>query len=365
MTKILVIEDETAIRENILDLLDAEEFEVMGAENGRVGVEVAQSMIPDLIICDVMMPDLDGYGVLESLRSHSETSTIPFIFLTAKADKSDARKGMDLGADDYLTKPCSSDELLRAIATRLEKQAKLKKLSQEKLENLRKSIAHSLPHELRTPLNGIMGCTEIMLNDLESFSQEEIREMLESILISSKRLYRLIQNFLLYAELELVSYNPQTLAFLRQSRLEESKKVIEEQAIAQAKDAERSADLYLELKEASVNIAKERLQKIIEELLDNALKFSPINTPIHLTSDYTTDTFTIKITDQGRGMTAEQITNIGAYMQFERKLYEQQGSGLGLVVAKHIIELYDGTLTIESEPEHYTTITVCLPKNGV
>lgn len=121
MTLILVIEDEKNVRANILELLEAESFEVIGAENGRLGVQLASLHIPDLIISDVMMPELDGYGVLKALRTTPETARIPFIFLTAKADRLDWRQGMELGADDYLTKPCKPDELLGAIATRLER----------------------------------------------------------------------------------------------------------------------------------------------------------------------------------------------------------------------------------------------------
>ncbi len=126
MTKILVIEDEQSVRENILELLDAEDYETVGAANGQIGVQLALTETPDLILCDLMMPELDGYGVLTSLRQEPLTATIPFIFLTAKATKSDFRHGMDLGADDYITKPFTRAELLSAIDSRLHKQATLK-----------------------------------------------------------------------------------------------------------------------------------------------------------------------------------------------------------------------------------------------
>ncbi|BAY12183.1 two-component system response regulator [Calothrix sp. NIES-2098] len=127
MTKILVIEDEELVRENLLDLLEAEDFDTLAAANGRIGLNLAFSEIPDLILCDMMMPEIDGYGVLTTLRQDPLTATIPFIFLTAKSAKADFRQGMDLGADDYLTKPFTRAELLSAIVNRLEKQAALKK----------------------------------------------------------------------------------------------------------------------------------------------------------------------------------------------------------------------------------------------
>lgn len=127
MPKILVIEDEESVRENLLDLLIAEEFETVSAANGKIGLNLAISEAPDLILCDMMMPELDGYGVLKALRQQPLTATIPFIFLTAKSAKSDFRQGMDMGADDYLTKPFTRAELLSAIINKLEKYANFKK----------------------------------------------------------------------------------------------------------------------------------------------------------------------------------------------------------------------------------------------
>jgi DNA-binding NarL/FixJ family response regulator len=122
MKRILVIEDQPAMRRNIQTILEMEGFEVTVAENGRKGVGAVKLTRPDLILCDVMMPELDGYGVLTALREEEETATIPFIFLTAKGEKSDLRTGMNLGADDYLAKPVSSDELVAAVKARFERQ---------------------------------------------------------------------------------------------------------------------------------------------------------------------------------------------------------------------------------------------------
>jgi CRP-like cAMP-binding protein len=129
MKKILVIEDMLDVRENIEELLRISGYEVFTAEDGAVGVDVAMEKRPDLILCDVMMPRLDGFTVLNILSKRPETSDIPFIFLTAKTDKEDFRKGMNLGADDYITKPFSKEELLNVIETRLHKSARLRKFS--------------------------------------------------------------------------------------------------------------------------------------------------------------------------------------------------------------------------------------------
>ena len=134
MTTILAIEDETSIRANIQDILELECFDVLTAENGRIGIELAQKHRPDLIICDVSMPELNGYDVLIELRQDPNTIEIPFIFLTGNASRADVRKGMSLGADDYLTKPFTPGELREAIATRLQKQAILMERYTQMLE---------------------------------------------------------------------------------------------------------------------------------------------------------------------------------------------------------------------------------------
>ena len=122
MKKILVIEDEPEMRKNLLTILRLEKFEPVGAENGKAGITFAKSMKPDLILCDVMMPEIDGFGVLKALRADAATASIPFIFLTAKGEKIDVRSGMNLGADDYLTKPVDKTDLLSAITSRFTRQ---------------------------------------------------------------------------------------------------------------------------------------------------------------------------------------------------------------------------------------------------
>jgi len=123
MKKILVIEDEPEMRRNLATILRLENFQPLAAENGRVGLESVRTNKPDLILCDVMMPELDGYGVIAALRADPETVSIPFVFLTAKGEKPDIRAGMNLGADDYLTKPVGKADLLAAIRSRLERAA--------------------------------------------------------------------------------------------------------------------------------------------------------------------------------------------------------------------------------------------------
>ncbi|GAB1542180.1 hypothetical protein NUACC21_48540 [Scytonema sp. NUACC21] len=125
MTKILVIESEEQTRNRFLKCMEKEGFEGIGAENGLVGVQGAQEHLPDIVISEIIMPELNGYGVLRALRENAATAIIPFVFVTAKATRADIRKGMELGADDYITKPCTLEELVRAVIACLEKRTVL------------------------------------------------------------------------------------------------------------------------------------------------------------------------------------------------------------------------------------------------
>jgi DNA-binding NarL/FixJ family response regulator len=146
MKKILIIEDEAETRENLVLMLEMEGFKALPAPNGRIGVALAKRELPDVILCDVSMPQLDGYGVLETLRADSATVSIPFIFLTAKGDKQDLRTGMNLGADDYLTKPASADEVLSAIRARLDRHNEKEQAAMAKVE-LKPSFESARPLE--------------------------------------------------------------------------------------------------------------------------------------------------------------------------------------------------------------------------
>jgi len=297
----------------------------------------------------MMMPEIDGQGVLKALRAEPVTATIPFIFLTAKAEKTDIRLGMEQGADDYITKPCTPQELLKAIAIRLEKHQAISRQSQKTLDELRSNISMSLPHELRTPLNAILGFSELILSEYRLLEESEILEMIG------------LQNFLLYADLQIAATNPELLKEMRNSEFSCVKSLLSEKARQQAKQANRTEDLKLNLQDSSVAIDAMRLTKILEELLDNAFKFSSEGTPISVITLVEDRTFILSVKDQGRGMTADQIAQLEAYMQFDRKHYQQAGLGLGLAIVQRLAELHGGELKIESSPQKETIVSVSLP----
>ncbi len=295
MAKILVIEDDELVRENILELLDAEDFVAVGAENGSAGVLLAQAENPDLIICDVMMPELDGFGVLQELRSHEATATIPFIFLTAKADQIDRRQGRELGADDYLTKPFTRAEILKAITTRLEKKAIVQEQAEQKLDQLRRRIAMALPEELREPITRIIGFSHLL--EMEEIPPEEIRDVAQKIGNSAASLCRLMENFWLYAELEAEATNPQALLSWHNNHTRNAHELISSIATAIAAAANRASDLQLDLRPAHVKMSKLKLTKLVTELVDNAFKFSPPNTTVTITLTIIGASFELQITD--------------------------------------------------------------------
>jgi signal transduction histidine kinase len=362
MKKILVIDDEEWLREMMLLALRQRGFEVIEAENGEKGIEIARKDLPDLILCDVNMDKVDGYLTLSSLRSEPATASIPFILMTGLADQAGMRHGMELGADDYLPKPFTIEALYAAVDARLKKAKTVREEAERKLADLRDNISMMLPHELRTPLNGILAYGEILVADAATISPKDIADMGQVIYDSGKRLERLVENFLIYAQLELLNSDPQNLHSLLRKQTASPAPIIEQSAREQAALARRPQDLVFELTNVPIPIFDEYLAKIVEELVQNAFKFSSANTPVRVTFVDTENSVTLTVSDNGRGFPTEHITKVGAYMQFDRKLHEQQGLGLGLTIVRRLTELHGGTLTIQSQKGEGTSVTVKLPK---
>ncbi|MGL5193355.1 MAG: putative bifunctional diguanylate cyclase/phosphodiesterase, partial [Chroococcales cyanobacterium] len=195
MTKILVIEDEESVRCNIIELLEAEDFDVIAAENGRLGVIRAKDEVPDLILCDVMMPQLDGYAVLTELREDPSTGTIPFIFLTAKSSRQDWRQGMELGADDYLTKPFTREELLVAIATRLKKSRTIQQRYGKELQILQQQCDRLLNFDETTELPNLRQLRSHLHQRISNHSpQKETSELVVVVSLEIDRWKRIADN---------------------------------------------------------------------------------------------------------------------------------------------------------------------------
>lgn len=360
-TTILLIEDEDQLRQNVATALTHEGFEVITADRGMAGLELAYQHLPDVILSDIMMPDVDGYEVLEAVRNHIPTSTTPVILITAKNAREDQRLGMTMGADDYITKPFRMHELLSSISTQLIKRDKVSTQLDTSMRKLRHNIIYALPHEMRTPLNLILGFAQIIELDAGSAPADEISDSARRILAAGQRLHHLVENYLVYAQLEVIAGDPVQMAALRSEILDNAAEVIAGRATARAQVYNRIDDLHLHLSPVSLPITERNLGKIIDELVDNALKFSEAGMPIVIQSGEQGGWFHLEIADLGRGMSREQICALGAYIQFDREVYEQQGIGFGLVIARRLVHLHGGHFEISSELGSGTRIHVALP----
>jgi signal transduction histidine kinase len=307
------------------------------------------------------MPKLDGFGTLTQLRENESTALIPFIFLSGAVERLDVRRGMELGADDYLTKPFTPSELLAAVNARLEKKADIERESEKKLDELRGKMTLALPHELRTPLNGIMGLASILIDDHATMPPKEILDSARMIHDSADRLHRLIENFLGHSQIELMSKDAKSVLLRASASATAAVPIVTQTARAVAERWKRTADLQVEVRPGTLPVIADNLQKIIEELVDNAFKFSEAGSRVRIFAGVMEHTFSLHIINTGRGLTAEQIARIGPHIQFEREKYEQQGAGLGLIIAKRLTELNGGQFAITSQPSQDTKVSVSFP----
>lgn len=355
MKKVLVVEDTAVLREEIVDILNMEGYQTIEAENGLEGLNMVKTGKPDIIVSDILMPKLNGFQMLKELQKDSLIDNIPFIFLSAKSDRIDIREGMNLGAEDYLVKPLSPNELIVTIKNKLNKQDRIN----QKCCELRKNISQSIPHELRTPLNGILGLSSL-LKDPKDYNYDEITKMASYIYESGERLHNLIENFILYSSLTVQESNSEKKD-LQQSPIY-TKDIIESKIKEIGEKEDRLSNITIDLTEFKLKINKKDLSKIIEELVSNAIKFSVPGDRIKVSSRIIMQNFIISVRNEGIGISQENITKINGFMQFDRQQREQQGIGLGLSIVKLLTSLYNGDFKIDSNPGEYFKIELSFRK---
>ena len=342
---ILIIEDELSIRQTLQDLLELNGHTVSVAEDGIAGVKLAEHQ-PDLILCDVGMPEMDGYAVIESIRGLPSCRDIPFIFLTARASRDDQRRGMALGADDYITKPFTEDEIIDAIEARVRRQKPLRERV-EKLLTERLFVAGARwSHELMTPLNGILGGLELIEAEADTIQADELRVLLGLIRGSAERQHALSRKLMFHYELERrkVAASPKKM-FRCDAPI-----TIASGANGAAKREGRSSDLAVACEAGEIAILDGVLISAVAEVVENACRFSKPGQPVTVTGAHHGDRYRIEIIDQGCGMTLEECAGIGPFIQFERNKFEQRGLGLGVSLARAVAELAGGSLELQPGP---------------
>jgi signal transduction histidine kinase len=362
MHTILIIEDEEPLRQTLAERLTLEGFHVQTAANGKVGVRQVQADPPDLILCDIVMPEMDGYSVLLALQSDARTAAIPFIFLTAKADPPQVRAGMDLGADDYLCKPVAKAELLAAIRGRLCKRGQQQERLAQEVKAAHLEVVRKLPCELLAPLTSLFGASQILESADPVKPVANVRELGQSMRLAAERLQRMIHRFMLYSELEVASHRPQAQAQLRGTGHLPATAWVAAQAEHLAAQAARSEDLHLDLAEVEVVMAAFHFSELVAQLVDNAFQFSPLGSAVQIHLGLLAHgECELSVRDQGSGMTPEQIRQVAAFRQFDRAAWAQPGTKLGLALVGRIVDLYGGSLVFDSQPGKGTQATVRLP----
>ena len=368
---VLIIDDVADNFDVIESILSDQDYQLHYAANGRDAIAGLSIFQPDLILLDVMMPEMDGIEVCKRIKASPEWQTVPIIMVTALNSKSDLANCLNAGADDFISKPINSIELRARINSMLRIkqqynsiqnlstiQAYTIKILESTLDELRGTFSSRMSHELNTPLSGIIGAIDLLLADLENMDIAEIREMLGWADESVHRLESLTNNFLIYLELESSKIRQSSF---NSSHTKLSISSIESMLQLYTQRANRSNDFIFSIESAEISLSEKYFLTIINELVDNAMKFSSLGTTIKVSSQVVEEMFNLSIQDSGRGMTEDQIDKIGAFMQFDRKIYEQQGIGLGLRIVKKIVELAGGKFSINSIYQQETTVNISLP----
>lgn len=343
------------IRESIQDLLTMKGFEVITASNGKDGLFLAITQKPDLILSDIMMPEMNGLEFLDLVQKNIELASIPFIFLTAKIEHTSLREGMSLGADDYLTKPVKNSDLLDAINRRLIKAENVRKSLEEDLKALVTQMSSTAQHEFNTPLNGILGFAEIIKRK-PNITPNDLLRFAEILETSGNRLKATLDNIILYQTILNKGLKPRSENIIFNTEFIENvtEKLLQKYG--------RTDDLQIDFPD-SVKVcgSSDFLKKILTEVIDNALKFSQPGDKVTIKTESHNGKQSICVTDKSRGLTAEQINSVGPFVQFERKKYEQQGLGLGLFISKELARSCNWNITLR--PNNSEGITASISFN--
>lgn len=365
MTRVLIIDDDLDMRDQIATTLVAAFYETHTAVDGHDGVLKALQAPPDLIVCDMTMPNMNGQQVLEELRQHPETATVPFIFLTAIDNRATVRESMNMGADDYLFKPFQVDELLRTVSTRLKYHNQIKSTVEQQLESLKLRLAHTITHELRTPLGHIVTSLGLMSWHRDKLTKEDLDEMIDTMNAGANRLSHCVEQMVFITQLTTGVVTPDTISTYGMPLS------IPEILAASVNMARQFTPLQAENVNVRVAEPKEEmlvkgdpamLKQAFAEIISNGLTFSPANGTLRVNAKRSESEIRIAITDSGPGIPDEKLNDALAWFgQVDREVREQQGMGMGLPLANQLVMLHGGTMDIRSVVDKGTQVIISLP----
>ncbi len=360
-TNILFVDDEPEVLNGIrrnLALSDVS-WNCHFAESADAAIDVLNSLgTCDIIVSDVKMPGRTGYDLLQHVRRDKHWSFVPFIFLTGHDQLGSLRDALSLGADDYLEKPVNFDDLRQSIEARLARSDDFRRMRNESTEKLKQHLATSLPHEFRTPLLSIIGYCELLLTDESCFSDTERHQFYHSVHSSAKRLHKTLESFIVYAQVCELEANDQMLA---REPVKNFGSLLEKQAEEIATQMKRQEDLKSDVDELALFVCAPYVVRAVQELLSNAFKFSESGTPVEFGVHSEGPNCLVTVKDNGRGLSKDQLENVGVFSQFDREKYEQQGLGLGLALASKILKRSGGSLNFQSTPGLGTTAEARIP----
>lgn len=351
--KILLVEDEINLRETICEYLKYEDYDVVSAENGQEALDILDYWIPDLILCDIMMPIMDGHKFHEILRQNSTFNAIPFIFLTAKKDDNIREKCIYDGVDEFIPKPFKFDELTKMVNTKIKRFNEIK----NSCNNIYTGSKNVFLHEINTPLNGILGSIDLLIEDGESFNEEDKSIFYEAIKISGERLNRTMRNVILFQNIK-----NNTTKFNEDIESDLSDSFLKVRKMLSPYYENYKKRIRADLSNVKIKMSSDFLEFVLYELIDNALKFSLTSKQVSVIgSIYNDKYYELNITDYGIGFKQEELKSIEPNKQFNRKQIEHQGLGLGLYLSRIIVLKSKGLFSIVSKEGEGTKITLLLP----
>jgi len=356
-TKLLLIDDEKPLLQNLKQILEFEDFEVVTAGNGVEGLLQYEKESPDMVICDIMMPEMDGYGFIKNLRSRGHTQA-PFIFLTAKSEYDDLREGMNYGADDYLVKPIKSSQLIEAINIRLQRKREVNKKVEAQLTQIENGFRLLTDQAFFESVYDIIGYLHLLKSKHNQLDEESLQEYYGYMERSGNRLLGLLRKIKNWHEQDKAltenKKDPSTVSI--------AGNILEKLALQFAEQYKRSADLIFEdIEEVLIPLHEGFLETILSELLDNAFKFSQKGDTVVLSVIAKEGNAVIRIADQSKSSNATFLNNIRLLNKNNEAAQVDPGLGIGLAIVSMLLKNAEGTLNFSNNSPAGIIVSISIP----
>ncbi len=360
---VLILDDDSSLLESLADCLEAADFSVLKGNNGIDGLDRMDEQRPDIIVCDIMMPEMDGYMFFKQVRDNRDWLSIPFVFLSAKSGTADLKLGYELGADLYVKKPFDPDKLITMLRSKLQRAKELNSVIKTKIEHRREPCFESFDPEFRAPLNLIQNYMRVYQERIASVAPGEADDIARVMQATLSRFVKLFEDLTLFVYIQSGAVGVEFQILYQKIDLSMDLQQLLEEYQDQARKRGVTFHHFLP-DEFLMHGHAHYTREIFKRLIENAIKFSQAGGNVWIGAEIRQEMIRVSIRDDGMGISKDELSKLySSFKGGDRIRIDLQGAGLGLAIAGKLVHLHGGEIQVESALGVGSTFQVWLPRN--